>query len=406
VIEGKMDKQWIDTRRLLWDDDEQILIVDDVRKTKPMKQAGKVTVQPNAQFCCGNSFRPGSTRRRDNVIRYHTWIIEFDDMPLDEQRRFWENHDLPHTMRVYSGNKSIHVYIRTVESIDREQWLSIAGDLKRIFPQADHKVLIDSARLSRLPNGMRVDVCQEVEARGQRIPLNTLVKWIESQSVIKAYRLREIEKKREPGASLSNLSRADKIRYMRCAEEDYQEQHPQQYALYQQLVTRRFKAERGKRNDRLIEIITFLHDSVCEPLAMDYARLFYDLNIALFNDPVNQHCREAAAHWENLDHSYMGRLSDVEAEIYDLIKPEERPFWRICRSLAYGDESPAGDLSFTIPMTHFGYRLNLDGQQVSRLIDRFITYGILARVEKGTQHRRGKDGSPIRGKAGIYRWIL
>ena len=401
-----VESAWRDVRRLLWDDDDLILIVNDVRQTKPMKLASKVTVQPRHQYCCGNSFRLGSTRRKDNVIGFHTWVIEFDDMPIEEQRRFWDEHSLPHTLRVFSGNKSIHVYIRTEKSVGRERWLAIANDLKRIFLQADHRVLTDSARLSRLPGGMRVDVTQTIETTNARIPLKTLIEWIEKQRVIEVYRRRDIEKNILREAQTFSLSVPERIHLVNQAEDEYRERHPDRFALYDRLVIRRIRPVRGQRNQALIELVTFLHDSVCKDLAREYAELFYNLNLVLFNDPLNQHMFEAESHWNGMEALYPDRLSETEREFYAAIKDEQQPFWRICRSFAYGDDSPAGSFSFKIPMTHFGLRLGLDGQQVFRMIGKFIDFGILECVERGTQHRQNKDGTPQRGTAGLYRWLL
>jgi hypothetical protein len=52
-----------------------------------------------------------------------------------------------------------------------------------------------------------------------------------------------------------------------------------------------------------------------------------------------------------------------------------------------------------------GYRMNLAGEQVTRLKGKFLLYGLLQRMAKGTQHRT-EDGKVIRGKVGRYRWIL
>ena len=397
---------WLSIRRLLWDDSEHVLIVDDVRQTKPMKQAGKITVSPKEQYCCGNSFRPNSTRRKDNVAEYHTWVIEFDEMPIDEQRALWINSDMPFTLLVFSGNKSLHCYIRTTESVDAETWQRIANALKRIYPTADKKVLTDRARLTRLPDGFRGNVCQEAETTKKRIPLQSLTDWITTHDVTKELRYKgtkELSNKVEvyaiepPPSSIL----ADKIREMDTAEQLFKENYPDLYRLYGRLIMNRFKAERGRRNECLIELVTFAHDAFSEQVAMKFAECFYRFNAVAFNDPLDQHMQEAAAQWRILDAEYSSRLGSYESEVYRAIPEREQTFFRICRSLAHKEGS---EMTLNIPMHHFGHRMELDGKQVSRLIDRFNLYGLIKLVKRGTSHRTGKNGRPEYGKASLYKW--
>lgn len=402
-----MTSYWLSVRRLLWDDDENVLIVDDVQQTKPIKQAGKITVQPKAQYCCGNSFRPSSTRRKDNVAQFHTWCIEFDEMPIDEQRALWAQSDMPFTLLVFSGNKSLHCYLRTIESVDAETWQHIANALKRIYPGADKKVLTDRARLTRLPEGLRGNVRQKIETTKERIPLQSLTEWIEAHDVIKRQRHKEIKGQRdkeikknifEPPPS-SEIS--ERIRAMAKAVETFADSHPAQYRLYSKLVQDRFIAERGKRNERLIELLTFLHDATCEAVAMRFAECFYTFNAVTFLDPLEQHMREAQAHWMLLDAQYPSRLGSYELEVYRAIPEREQTLFRICRSLAHRE---GADMKLNIPLHHIGLRMELDGKQVSRLINRFKQYGLIELVERGTQHSLSEDGKIKEGVPSLYRW--
>jgi hypothetical protein len=397
---------WIRNRRLLWDDDEHVLIVDNVKHTGPMKLAGKVTIQSQDQYCCGNPFRPNTTRRKDNVKRYHTWCIEFDDRPIDEQRELWAGSDMPHTMRVFSGNKSIHVYIRSEEDVDADTWQDIANALGRIYSDADKKVLSDRARLTRLPGGLRGDIVQKVEATFSRIPLKSLCEWIGRNDVTKVLSDKEIK-------GLSNKvkykdehppdDRANKIRAMRFARESYSEQDPERFQLYERLVACRFKAERDKRNERIVELITFLHDAVCEDVAFDFAAQFYYFNSMCFTDSIEQHMREARSHWKRLEEEYPSRLCGEEYEIYLAIDEREKVFFRICRSMAFRE---GAEMRLDIPMGHFGHRMGIAAPQVSRLIEKFKMYVLLNLIKPGTQHKQNKDGSLSTGSAGVYEWLM
>jgi len=170
---------WPIVGKLLWDDNEHILIAENVRTIDPIRPAREFSEQPTGQFCCANSFKPGTSRRKDNVARWHTWIVEFDEIPIDEQRKLLVNSGVPHTLRVFSGNKSLHTFIRVAEDVSPEEWAEIAEALKRSFPNADGKVLCDAARLCRTPNGMRDNgKRQAVEFVDHRIQIKDLKKWL------------------------------------------------------------------------------------------------------------------------------------------------------------------------------------------------------------------------------------
>jgi len=333
-------------------------------------------------------------------------VIEHDGMPLEEQRQFWNTSDLPHSLRVCSGNKSIHTVIRTEESPSKEEWRRIASDLKLIFSRADGKVLTDCARLFRLPGGVRSGgTVQKIEYINTRIPLKTLTDWIFSQDVIKnketkEYRDEEIKKN---DFSSSFMDQTKVIASMTQAQEQYRKQHPARFKLYNQLVASRFKAEPGKRNEQLIGIVTFLYDAVSKEVAFEFCSLFYKTNALAFCDPLEQHMSEAKSHWERLETDYQSKLNPHEVAFYKAIPRQEKEFFRICRSLAYGNTNQ--EMVFNIPMTHFGQRLALDGTQISRMIDRFMMYGLLERVKKGTQTKQDSSGKMIKGKAGVYRWL-
>lgn len=408
---------WIEARRVLFDDDEQILIADHVYQTKPLKLAGKITVQPAKQFVCFNSFREGSCRRKDNISRLHTWVIEFDEKPLDEQRKLWADSDMPRSLLVYSGGKSIHCYIRTLEDVSPEQWLDIANALHRIYPDADPRVLKGRSAFSRLPGGMRDGTEQEIETRKERVPLQTLLKWIESNDVTKYIETkghRDIGikgySKISPPLPPSGVGMPAKIQAERTARETaFQElppdARPNTKRLFKKLVCNRYKAAPGQRNDLLVQMMTFLHDAVCEQTAMLFASEFWKWNQTAWKDSLEQHMIQARAHWSTLHRDYPNRLTEPEREIYSALDERQQTFFRICRSLAHDDNPPEGDLSFFIPMQRFGDRMQLYGEQVSRLIDDFIRWSVLTRIRKGTQTKQ-INGNIQRGKAGVYRWVF
>ncbi len=411
--------EWIEARRILFNDDEQILFADNVKRTSPMKLAGKVTAQPKAQFICFNSFRPNSTRRRDNVSRLHTWVIEFDDMPINEQRKLWASSDMPHSLRVFSGNKSIHCFIRILENIESEQWLSVANALHRVYPEADSKVLKDRARFARLPGGKRGGIEQRIETIKERVPLQALLEWIESNDVTKdketkAQRDKGIKRQSKTSPSNSPSSSSELGNKIRAEQEaqcnafqniQSSDARSKILRLFEKLVCNRCKAAPGKRNELLIQMVTFLHGAVCEELALSFCSEFWKWNQTAWKDPLDQHTAEARAHWRTLQADYPSRLTDRERNLYSALQKREQIFFRICRSFAYGESRHEEEMTFDIPMQHYGSRMGLDGKQVSRMIDDFIRWGAIERIRRGTQTKQ-IDGNIQHGNAGVYRWLL
>ena len=411
-----MKTPWIDIRKLLWDDDEHILIADRTTVTKPLRLASKLTAQPKVEYACFNSFRENSSRRKDNVSRHHTWVIEFDERTLDEQRSLWKTTDMPYTLTVFSGGKSIHCFIRLTEDCTPNEWKSVADALKRIYPDADNKVLSDKARFVRLPNGLRNgNIPQEVETTKSRIPLQTLMKWIESRDVIKDKEIKVLSNKEiKKNIFLSpSLTHTEKIKAECEARESAFSDYPESTCfelrkLYALLVDNRYKAAPTKRNDLLITMVTFLHDAVGRELAMRFCAEFWKQNQVAWNDSLEKHLNEAEAHWDALDADYPSRLSAAEADIYQAIPEREQTFFRICRSLAYYDDNPSQSAKhnpvFELPMTHHGHRLGLGSKQVSRLIDSFVRWGLIAIVQKGTQHETTEGKIVKMGTASKYQW--
>ncbi|VGO15687.1 hypothetical protein PDESU_04272 [Pontiella desulfatans] len=391
--------EWIRSRRLLWDDDEYILIASSVKKIRPMKQAGKVTVQPKAQYCCGNSFRAGSTKRTDNIRRLHTWVIEHDEkMTLQHQRDLWKYETMPHTLRVFSGNKSIHVYIRTVEDVDAETWKRVAKDLLLIFPFADKGVLGGKSTFSRLPWGVRIEgdqsIDQTVEATYSRIPLQTLLDWIAEQDVIKDRECDiDIEESR-----LSADQSCPKTR------KELGEKFPDQMRLYKKLIEHRVIAEQGRRNRELIKLMSFAFDSVSEEVALFFAESFYRLHAHVFENTLEEHMQNAIDHQRNMLASYPAKLSPQERGIYENMDSRRKTFFRICRSFSKCETTPGR--SFFLPMTKTGHRMKLETEQINRLVKEFISKQIIRQTEAGTRHQYTSIRGLKKGKAATYEWVI
>ena len=323
--------RWLPGRKLLWDDDEHVLITDSLKGIGPVRPASAYGSQPTAQYCCLNPYHPGTSRRKENVARHVAFVIEFDSVPVEEQRTFWAECRLPHTVRVFSGNKSIHVFLRLQEEIPADEWKKLARALGRAFPNGCRRTLLDPARLCRLPGGERKpeSVRQEVEYVGRRVSIEEVVSFLRNKGCYKGQRDKGTEAQRHGGTEKNSplslslsppaASVAARIQQARSDRQRYRAEHPGRFRLYETLVERRWTAEPGQRNSLLTQIVPFLFTAVCHDVAMEFVEMFYRFNLPAFHDPLPQHMAEAEHLWRACADGYPSKLSASEREVYAVL---------------------------------------------------------------------------------------
>ena len=142
-------------------------------------------IHPTLDFRTPIASKPGS-RAAINVTKLKTFMFEFDDMPIKNQKRFLLNCGIPWTGIVFSGGKSYHALLslkeplegaHTVEGVNRYKILH-----QRISAFLNEKVkkleagmwevdnaTKDPARLSRFPNSLRQGKVQEVIHIGEEM---------------------------------------------------------------------------------------------------------------------------------------------------------------------------------------------------------------------------------------------
>jgi hypothetical protein len=111
------------------------------------------------------SGEPGATKegkescRADScVAAFRFAVVEFDQMPLDQQIQFWAGVKLPVAALIHSGGKSIHAWVR-VDAADTAQW---ERDIEIVLFDLFRPLGVDGscrneARLSRIPGHFRSD---------------------------------------------------------------------------------------------------------------------------------------------------------------------------------------------------------------------------------------------------------
>ena len=114
-------------------------------------------------------------RRADaNVICHRNFLLELDDVPLDEQVDYVTNL-VPVSSIVYSGGKSYHFIISLTEAVTAEKYKELAKRLHSLVTKADPQCK-NPSRLSRLPDVTRPETgkAQALIELRNRIPLAEL----------------------------------------------------------------------------------------------------------------------------------------------------------------------------------------------------------------------------------------
>lgn len=152
----------------LYDDDEHLYIGDQTGQTVRTVKDWKLASGPLGPYIIPNPLTGilGKTKtgkdsyRSDScVVKFRFAVVEFDNMSLEDQCRFWGAVDLPIAALIFSGGKSIHGWIK-VDCQDVNEWNEQIENT--LFAQFLKPFGVDAscrneARLSRLPGVFRQD---------------------------------------------------------------------------------------------------------------------------------------------------------------------------------------------------------------------------------------------------------
>jgi hypothetical protein len=177
--------------------------------------------------------------------------------------------------------------------------------------------------------------------------------------------------------------------------------HPDFPKLYTGLIEPRFRAQAHARNGFIVQAVPFLYRCVAPQFVLELVGCFYDCNRALFNDPREQHMKEAKAMLESVAKTYIESLNAGEREIYDALPENEREAFRICRDLALLEKSDKARGAFYMSFNKLGDRLGIFPMQAQRIMRQLESYGLIKLVKKGTRRAAG-----VPSEAGSYQWML
>jgi len=120
-------------------------------------------------------------RRDENVTAYRGFLVEMDDGSLEEQKKYIDESELPYSICVFSGNKSLHFGIVLDQDLPSyDIWRDIAEWILNILDKAD-PMTKNPTRSIRFPGNVRKDGKGKeqklVDIRG-RITADDLAVWL------------------------------------------------------------------------------------------------------------------------------------------------------------------------------------------------------------------------------------
>lgn len=95
-------------------------------------------------------------RRDDNVTAYRSFLIEIDFGTLAEQKSYIEAIEMPYSMCIFSGNKSLHFGIVMTEDLAPSVWKNTIEWILSIVNKADQQTK-NPTRSIRFPGNVRKD---------------------------------------------------------------------------------------------------------------------------------------------------------------------------------------------------------------------------------------------------------
>jgi len=130
-------------------------------------------------FIALNPIQKNKTRADKNCSFFRNYLLEIDDLPLNEQTKYIDSFKVPYSTQVYSGNKSFHFIICLEESLALDEYKRYGIWLHKALKKLDHKTK-NPSRLTRFPNVIRPDKKrrQDLIYVGERIPLSTFKEWL------------------------------------------------------------------------------------------------------------------------------------------------------------------------------------------------------------------------------------
>lgn len=158
---------------------------------------------------CFISVNPLHTSRADaHVTAHRNFLIEIDKIPLEEQKKYIDELQIPFSTMTFSGNKSFHFVIALAEGCaTKEEYASKALWLHNICDKADPSTK-NPSRFTRVPNSInnKTGMPQTlIETRG-RVSKRDFVAWLDRYPQLQPRRKFNLVRKYYPPGEHGDLS--------------------------------------------------------------------------------------------------------------------------------------------------------------------------------------------------------
>lgn len=168
---------------ILFDENDTICVCSQKHSTgKFMKKITRNKCNSaEGMFYVINPVKPNSDRRtKKDIDIFRNFLVEFDEMPLDEQIDYVKSIGMPYSAIVYSGNKSYHFLISLEEPLEGiEDYSHYAEYLHNVVKFSDRQTK-ESNKLGRYPEALRKETGKRqevIEIRG-RVTNSEFIDWL------------------------------------------------------------------------------------------------------------------------------------------------------------------------------------------------------------------------------------
>lgn len=137
-------------------------------------------LSPLYQFVTLNPLKRGATRADSNVSEFRNFLIEMDELSLEEQDALMAKLQVPYFTKVFSGKKSYHYIISLKVGIPTElEWRAYAKAILKAIPGADPSTC-NPSRFTRNPGHVRPDtgLVQALKQQLSPITIEELQNWL------------------------------------------------------------------------------------------------------------------------------------------------------------------------------------------------------------------------------------
>ena len=124
---------------------------------------------------------------------------------------------------------------------------------------------------------------------------------------------------------------------------------------------------------------------------------FYKLNADIFTDPEEQHRKEVEAQLAAVEASWLESLTPDDRALIEVMEPEMREAFRICRDLASQNEG-----RFFLSCNNLGDRLGITPPKAFRILERLQGLEIIVLEKKGKRREPGVLG---KGRASEWQYL-